>query len=98
FQGVFDELAATGCVSFDDDAVAEFAIAAGLTEHSARKLIRESIMLIHFLPRVWSRVLSGGLDVWRARNLAGDCFGLTPKAIDFIDSQMAGSAARITPT
>ena len=98
YQGVFDELAATGCVSFDDDAVTEFAIAAGLTERSARRLIRESIMLVHFLPRVWSRVMAGGLDVWRARNIAGNCFGLTPKAVDFIDSQMGQSVARITPT
>src|SRR5699024_8116279 len=84
--------------SFDDDAVTEFAIAAGLTERSARRLIRESIMLVHFLPRVWSRVMAGGLDVWRARNIAGNCFGLTPKAVDFIDSQMGQSVARITPT
>src|SRR5699024_4376617 len=82
----------------DDDAVTEFAIAAGLTEYSARKLIRESIMLVHFLPRTWSRVLSGGLDVWRARNLAGDCIGLLPKAIDFVDGQMSQTTARITAT
>lgn len=97
-QAVFDEIAAQGAASFDDDAVAEFAIAAGLTAYSARKLIRESIMLVHFLPRVWARVLAGGLDVWRARNLAGDCFGLTPRAIEFVDAQMSERTARITKT
>src|SRR5699024_11102917 len=45
-RGVFAELALHGCVSFDDGAVTEFAIAAGLTEYSARKLIREAIMLV----------------------------------------------------
>lgn len=98
YQRIFDEIALGGAVSFDDDAVTEFAIAVGMTEHSARKLIRESIMLVHYLPRVWSRVLAGGLDVWRARNLAGDCFGLSPSAIAFVDSQMAQSTARITAT
>lgn len=98
FQGEFDELALRGCQSFDDDAVTEFGIAAGLTTRTARRLIRESIMLVHFLPRVWARVLAGGLDVWRARNLAGDCFGLTPAAIEFVDAQMSASTARLTPS
>lgn len=98
FQAEFDELALRGCLSFDDDAVTEFGVAAGLTTRTARRLIRESIMLVHFLPRVWARVLAGGLDVWRARNLAGDCFGLTPAAIEFIDAQMSASTARVTPT
>lgn len=97
-QWVFDQLAGKGCASFDDSAVAEFAIAAGLTEYSGRKLIRESLMLVHFLPRVWARVLAGGLDVWRARSLAGDCFDLTSEAVEFIDRQMSERTARVTLT
>ena len=97
-QWVFDQLSAKGCLAFDDDSITEFAIAAGLTEHSARKLVRESLMLVHLLPRVWSRVLAGGLDVWRARLLAGDCFDLTPAAIDFIDRHMSERTARVTQT
>ncbi|HLR57183.1 MAG TPA: HNH endonuclease signature motif containing protein [Beutenbergiaceae bacterium] len=97
-QWVFDQLSAKGCLAFDDDSITEFAIAAGLTEHTARKLVRESLMLVHLLPRVWSRVLAGGLDVWRARLLAGDCFDLTPAAVDFIDRHMSERTARITQT
>lgn len=97
-QWAFDQLAGKGCASFDDAAVTDFAIAAGLTEHSARKLIRESLMLVHLLPGVWSRVLSGGLDVWRARNLAGDCFDLSQDALNFVDRQMSERTARVTLT
>src|SRR5699024_12364766 len=95
-QWVFDQLSAKGCLAFDDDSITEFAIAAGLTEHSARKLVRESLMLVHLLPRVWSRVLSGGLDVWRARNLAGDCFDLSRDSLNFVDTQISEQPARVT--
>src|SRR5699024_282264 len=80
---VWGDLAVMGCVHFDDFQLSEFAIAAGLTEYSARKLLRESLMLVHMLPRVWDRLLGGGLDVWRARALAADCWGLSPEAIEF---------------
>lgn len=95
---VWAELAAMGCVHFDDLYLSEFAVAAGLTEHSARKLLRESLMLVHLLPRVWHRVLENGLDVWRARALAADCWGLTAEAIEFVDGQMADLTAHITQT
>src|SRR5690625_2463271 len=97
-QWVFDELRRHGAAAFDATAVAEFAIAAGLTEYSATKLIVESLMLVHLLPRVWSRVLKGGVEVWRARHLAGDCVGLTAQAIEFVDQEMSQSTARITVT
>ena len=97
-QRGWDLLAAMGCLHFDDFQLPEFAIAAGLTEYSARKLLRESLMLVHLLPRVWSRVLEGGLDVWRARALASDCWDLPPEAIEFIDAQMSDVTARVTKT
>lgn len=95
---VWAELAEMGCLNFDSLSLPEFAIAAGLTEHSARKLLRESLMLVHLLPRVWARVLAGGLDVWRARALAADCWGLPFDAIEFIDLQMSRASVRITQT
>ena len=96
-QRGWDLLAAMGCLHFDDFQLPEFAIAAGLTEYSARKLLRESLMLVHLLPRVWSRVREGGLDVWRARALASDCWDLPPVAIGFMDEQRS-DAARVTKT
>lgn len=97
-QRSWDELAALGCLHFNDFKLPEFAIAAGLTEYSARKLLREALMLVHLLPRVWSRVLEGGLDVWRARALASDCWGLPSEAVEFIDAQMSDVTARVTKT
>src|SRR5690625_830709 len=95
---VWRDVAAMGCVHFDEFALAEFAIAAGLTEYAAGKLLREALLLVHLLPRVWQRVLHGGLEVWRARALAADCWGLPPGAVAFIDAQMSRATARITPS
>lgn len=97
-QAQWAELAAMGCLYIDDRFVPEFAVAAGLTEHSARKLLRESLMLVHLLPLVWYRVLHGGVDVWRARGLAADCWGLSHEAIRFIDERMSARSAKITRT
>lgn len=97
-ESMWVRLAAMGCLHVDDMAVPEFAVAAGLPELSARKLLRESLMLIHLLPKVWARVLSGGVDVWRARALAGDCWGLPPEVVAFVDAQMSDVTARITQT
>src|SRR5690625_214808 len=93
-QRGWDVLAAMGCLHFDDFQLPEFAIAAGLTEYSARKLLRESLMLVHLLPRVWARVLGGNLDVWGALGLAGAGFDLPPDALDVVGERMAGRTTR----
>lgn len=93
---IWEELAEKGCPYFDNLAVPAFAIAAGVTEFQARKLIHEALMLVHLLPRVWQRARSGEVDVWRARALADECWDLTPEAIDYVDRVMSLSNARHT--
>lgn len=97
-QWLFDQITAAGALSFDASTASTFALKAGLSEHSANKLIRESVMLVHFLPRVWAQVLAGKQDVWRARLLAGDCYGLSLQAVKFVDESMSTRSVRITAT
>ncbi|MGO4257425.1 hypothetical protein [Marmoricola sp. RAF53] len=46
--------------------VTEFSAALGMSDHSGRALIAEALEIAHRLPRVWHRVTSGTLQVWRA--------------------------------
>lgn len=93
---MWDELAQRGCPHIDDLSIPAFAEAAGLTEFQAGRLIREAILLVFLLPKVWRRTSQGQLEVWRARKLAEDCWGLAPGAIAYIDRQMSHAAARHT--
>lgn len=90
------ELAELGCPYVDELTIPAFADAAGMTEFQASKLLYESIMLVFLLPRVWERVSQGQLEVWRARKLAEECWGLTPEAIAYIDRNMSLATARHT--
>src|SRR5690625_4395388 len=90
------ELAAKGCPRMDDLAIPMFAQAAGLSEYQARKLIRQSVMLVYLLPRVCKRALAGDVEMWRARILADECWDLTPGAVDYVDRLMSLSNARHT--
>ncbi len=93
---LWEELAAKGCPHMDDLTIPAFSVAAGITEFQARKLIRESLMLVYLLPRVWKRTSQGQIDVWRARKLAEECWDLTPEAVDYVDRLMSLTTARHT--
>lgn len=66
-QALWLEIGARGCPVVDDLTIPLFAASAGLSEFQARKLIRESLLLVHLLPRVWARAQAGQVDVWRVR-------------------------------
>src|SRR5690625_1576173 len=93
---IWEELAEKGCLHMDDLAIPVFAAAAGLSELQARKLVRESLMLVHLLPRVWHRAQEGHVEIWRVRQLADECWDLTPEAVDYVDRLMSLSTARHT--
>ncbi|MBE7323089.1 HNH endonuclease [Nocardioides sp. Y6] len=78
--------------------VAEFCIpelgaALGISTDAAKKLIGQAIEMVHRLPRVWRRVQSGLVPVWRAKQVAEATIhcdpALTPEAMAWIDAQMA---------
>lgn len=95
-EEMWEALAAHGCPHVDDLAVPAFAAAAGMTEFQAGNLIRESLLLVFLLPRVWGRAAAGQLEVWRARKLASECWGLSPEALAYIDRNMSLATARHT--
>src|SRR5690625_396865 len=95
-EAMWQEMADKGCPRVEDLTIPAFAQTAGLSEYQARKLIRQSVMLIYLLPRVWKRVRAGEVDVFRARLLADDCWDLTPAAVDYVDKLMSLSTARHT--
>ncbi|MBE7324933.1 HNH endonuclease [Nocardioides sp. Y6] len=78
--------------------VAEFCIpelgaALGVSTDAAKKLIGQAIEMVHRLPRVWKRVQSGLVPVWRAKQVAEATIhcdpALTPEAMAWIDAQVA---------
>lgn len=81
------------------DSPAEFAAAFGLTTDAGTELIRESLELRHRLPRVWSRVLAGQVEGWRARRIA-EYTVLHPddvaRAIDIVVAPIAHKVGVIT--
>lgn len=95
-EAMWAELAERGCPHVDNLSIPAFADAAGMTEFQAGKLMREAILLVFMLPKVWERAAQGQLEVWRARKLAEDCWGLAPEAIAYIDRNMSLATARHT--
>src|SRR5690625_5847197 len=91
---LWEEIAAKGCPLVEDLAVPAFADAAGLSEYQGRKLIREALLLVFLLPRVWKRAQAGQVEVWRARVLAQGGWGLTPSAVEYGGRVMSLSTAR----
>src|SRR5699024_12612019 len=59
---LWEEIAAKGCPLVEDLAVPVFADAAGLSEYQGRKLIREALLLVFLLPRLWKDRQSTRLD------------------------------------
>lgn len=94
---LWEELANKGCPHMEDLAIPAFADAAGVSAYQARKLIREALMLVFLLPRVWKATSAGQLETFRARLLAQECWQLTPAAVAYVDELMSASTARHTP-
>ncbi|MDE0775094.1 MAG: hypothetical protein OSB43_02305, partial [Nocardioides sp.] len=57
------------------DAPAAFAAANAMTTTAGRSLIRDALVLKHRLPQVWTRVLAGEVQAWRARRIAQSVLG-----------------------
>ncbi|WP_370290763.1 HNH endonuclease signature motif containing protein [Nocardioides sp.] len=86
-----------GLPRLDETATAGFACAADLSEPVATRLIRDALILAHRLPRCWRRVLSGEVDVWRARRVAAAVAGAPDDVCTHIDLEVAPRLAVIGP-
>ena len=79
------EIAGDGAPTIDEGAVAEFALAVGLSTDAGRRYLGDAVELAHRLPRIWRRVVSGEVAVWKARKVAQATTSLPPEAASFVD-------------
>jgi hypothetical protein len=88
-------LAGEGTPEVAEFCIAEFAAVLGMTTHAGRALIGDALETRHRLPKVWSRVQAGTLQVWRARQIAHLTYGLPPEGAAYVDDHVAAFAHRI---
>ena len=77
--------------------VTEFAAALGMSTDAGKRYVGHALELRYRLPRVWKRVMDGGLRPWLARRVAEKTLLLTPDAASFVDRHVAPTAHRIGP-
>ncbi len=76
-------------------ASAPFAAALGRSTAAGEALIRDALVLRHRLPSVWSQVVRGGLETWRARRIAQAVLGAPDDVCDHLDRELAAVAATV---
>jgi len=86
---VFGDLGGPGAPLVSEFCVVEIAAALGMSTDSGRRLVGNTVELRHRLPKLWARVTSGALPVWRARKIAEETTQLTPEGAAFVDRHLA---------
>ena len=81
--------------AMDWRAGAAFAAAIGMSTQAGEGLIRDALVLRHRLPRVWARVVTGEVPVWRARRIAQAVYAQPADVADYLDEHVAGVAERV---
>jgi hypothetical protein len=76
-------------------AVAELAVALGMSTESGRRLVSDVLELAYRLPAVWERLLDGRLLVWQARRIADLTHPLARLAARFVDRHLGAVVGRI---
>ena len=67
----------------------------GIGTMAAQLLIADALDLRHRLPQIWTRVLAGGVRVWRARKVAQATRHLSRDAAAQVDVAVAGLIAAL---
>src|SRR3954462_5136382 len=88
-------LAGPGAPLVAEFAVAELAVALGITTDAGRAFLGLAMELRYRLPRVWKRVTAGDLAPWRARKVAEQTLSLSMEAARFVDTHVAAFAHKI---
>jgi hypothetical protein len=100
-EGAYGEagmpLAGEGAPLVAEFAVTEYAAALGLSTDAGKRYVGHALELHHRLPKVWRRVMDGGLRPWLARRIADATLLLSAEAAGFVDRQVAPTAHRIGP-
>lgn len=96
-----EPISGAGTPGVAEFSVAEFGSELGLATGAAKRLIGHGLELVHRLPRLWSRVVAGEVDPWRARRVAESTIHahprLTAEAAAWVDAQVAPHAGRVGP-
>ncbi|GAA1137379.1 HNH endonuclease signature motif containing protein [Nocardioides aquiterrae] len=79
------EIAGDGAPTIDEGAVAEFALAIGVSTDSGRLYLGDAVELKHRLPRIWAKVTAGVVPVWKARKVAQATRSLPEEGAAFVD-------------
>src|SRR3954469_2596744 len=88
-------LAGPGAPLVAEFAVAELAIALGVSTDAARGFLGEAMELRYRLPKLWQRVFDGRVVPWRARQVAKHTIALCVEAAEFVDTHVAAFAQAI---
>ena len=88
------QVAGDGAPTVAEFAIADFALTLGLSTDAGRNLIGDAVELHHRLPRLWDRVVTGEVRVWKARRIAQATRCLPPEAAAYVDRQVARAAHR----
>ena len=76
-------------------AAAELGARQGTTTGAGRALLVDALDLRHRMPQIWTRVLAGGVRVWRARKVAQATRHLSRDATAQVDVAVAGLIAAL---
>jgi hypothetical protein len=88
------QVAGDGAPTVAEFAVADFALAVGLSTDAGRNLLGDAVELHHRLPELWARVITGDVRVWKARKIAQATRVLPPAGAAYVDHQLARVAHR----
>lgn len=83
------EVAGDGAPTVAEFAIADFALASGLSTDAGRTYLGDAVEICHRLPLLWERVLSGEVRVWKARRVAQSTRSLSPDAAAYVDRHVA---------
>ena len=89
-------LAGPGAPTVAEFALAELSATLDSSHVAVRRLVGESLELVHRLPRLWAQARAGRLPVWRARAIAALTVDLAPDAAAHADRLLAATPGRVT--
>src|SRR3954454_199051 len=88
------QIAGAGAPTIDEGAVAEFALAIGVSTDAGRSYLGDAVELAHRLPRIWGRVVAGEVPVWKARRIAQATRSLPMAGAEHVDRHLYLTAHR----
>src|SRR3954453_4271226 len=91
-------LAGAGATTVAEYAVPELSAALGLSTEAGKRFLGECHELRFCLPRLWRRLVAGGLGAWKARLVPRETARLSVEAAAYVDRHLAPVAHKVKPT